>query len=161
MANLGSTTTTSHAGAGSGGGATSDEHGSLVKYARCMRSHGASKFPDPTSSTGSIKVTKRSLVSTPNFQAASRSCAKYAPAGRASPTLTSKDRSDYLKAAACMRSHGIAGFPDPVFSGSSNVSFPIPGTMDTNSPQFLRARGTCEKLIPPGLPYSKQDESGQ
>jgi hypothetical protein len=52
-----------------------------------------------------------------------------------------------------MRSHGISGFPDPVFSGGG-VMFPIPTGMDTNAPQFLQARQTCQKLIPAGLPYS-------
>ena len=52
-----------------------------------------------------------------------------------------------------MRSHGIAGFPDPQFS-NGNVTFPIPHGMDTNSQQFLRAREICQNLIPRGLPYS-------
>jgi hypothetical protein len=125
-----------------------------------MRSHGVSKFPDPTSAGTSIKVTKQSLVSTPHFPSALRSCARYAPPRVAPQPITSKDRSDYLKAAACMRHHGIAGFPDPLFSGDQ-VTFPIPAGMNVNSPQFLRAREICEMLIPPGLPYSKEAEGGR
>ena len=59
-----------------------------------------------------------------------------------------------------MRNHGIAGFPDPVFSGG-NVNFPIPNGMNTNSPRFRRAREICQLLVPPGLPYSKSAEAGQ
>jgi hypothetical protein len=59
-----------------------------------------------------------------------------------------------------MRNHGIASFPDPVFS-SGNVNFPIPQGMNTNSTQFRRAREVCEGLIPPGLPFSREAESGQ
>ncbi|HTX62333.1 MAG TPA: hypothetical protein VMD28_01750 [Acidimicrobiales bacterium] len=126
-----------------------------------MRAHGVAKFPQPVISGGSVslRVTKKTVVSTPHFPAASRACEKYAPRGAPSRPLTPQDRTDYLKAAACMRSHGITGFPDPIFTGSQ-VSFPIPKTMDPNSPQFVHARGICELLIPPGLPYSKEDENG-
>jgi hypothetical protein len=77
-----------------------------------------------------------------------------------SPQITSQDEADYLRAASCMRNHGIASFPDPVFS-SGNVNFPIPQGMNTNSTQFRRAREVCEGLIPPGLPFSREAESGQ
>jgi hypothetical protein len=53
-----------------------------------------------------------------------------------------------------MRAHGIAGFPDPTFSGPGGVRFTLPAGMDANSPQFETARSICEKLIPQGLPYS-------
>ena len=76
------------------------------------------------------------------------------------PQISTQDRADYLKAAACMRDHGIVGFPDPVVSGD-NVNFPIPQGMNTKSTQFLRAREICELLIPAGLPYSKAAEGGQ
>ena len=55
------------------------------------------------------------------------------------PQISTQDRADYLKAAACMRDHGIVGFPDPVVSGD-NVNFPIHQGMNTKSTQFLRAR---------------------
>ena len=74
--------------------------------------------------------------------------------------MTTQDQADYLKAAACMRSHGIVGFPDAVFSGGQ-VDFPIPQAMNTKSTQFGRAREICEMLIPAGLPYSQEAEGGQ
>ena len=99
-------------------------------------------------------------TSSPEFQAAAQACEKYAHHGTPSPQITSQDQADYLKAASCMRNHGIASFPDPVFS-SGNVNFPIPQGMNTNSTQFRRAREVCEGLIPPGLPYSREAEGGQ
>jgi hypothetical protein len=127
-----------------------------------MRSHGVSGFPLPTSpgATAALRRFKKTGGSTPTFQAAARACRKYAPPGAAAPQLTAEDRSDYLRAAPCMRDHGIAGFPDPLFTGG-HVSFPIPKTMDPNSPTFLHAREICEMLIPPGLPYSKEAEGGR
>jgi hypothetical protein len=68
-------------------------------------------------------------------------------------TITPADQVDYLQAANCMRSHGVAGFPDPTFENNS-VTFNIPSSIDTNSSQFKSAAATCSKAIPPGLPYS-------
>jgi hypothetical protein len=98
------------------------------------------------------------------MQAARRDCQSILPAGPApSPTITPKDEADYIKAAACMRAHGVPDFLDPTFSANS-VRFNSPPGMNASighSPQFLRAREICEMLIPPGLPYSKEAEGGQ
>lgn len=160
VASLGSTTTAGRSSATSNGSSVGGQGGAFVKFARCMRGHGVADFPEPGSSGTTIKVSKQKLVSTPHFQVASRACARYAPAAATSPPFTSQDRTDYLRAAACMRAHGIVGFPDPIFSGSQ-VHFPIPKGMNPNTPRFLSARQTCETLIPAGLPYSKQDVGGQ
>jgi hypothetical protein len=45
--------------------------------------------------------------------------------------ITSADRLDYLKAAACMRSHGIPDFPDPTF-GHNTATF---NNANPNSPE--------------------------
>jgi hypothetical protein len=59
-----------------------------------------------------------------------------------------------------MRSHGIASFPDPVFSGGG-VSFPTPPAgFATGSPRFVQARQICQRLIPAGLPYSGSGSGG-
>jgi hypothetical protein len=68
-------------------------------------------------------------------------------------TITPADQADYLKAARCMRSHGVSDFPDPTFQ-NNNVTFNIPSSIDTNSSQFKSAAATCVNLIPQGLPYS-------
>jgi hypothetical protein len=62
-------------------------------------------------------------------------------------------RRDYLKAAACIRSHGFPDFPNPKF-GNNTVTFHIPPNIDPNSSQAKTAQAICAKLIPPGLPYS-------
>ena len=66
-------------------------------------------------------------------------------------TITPADQADYLKAARCMRSHGVSDFPDPTFQ-NNNVTFNIPSSIDTNSSQFKSAAATCVNLIPQGLP---------
>jgi hypothetical protein len=69
-------------------------------------------------------------------------------------TITPADQADYLKAANCMRSHGIPDFPNPTFENNT-VTFNIPPNIDPNSSQAKNAEAICVKLIPPGLPYSK------
>jgi hypothetical protein len=69
------------------------------------------------------------------------------------PQITPADRLDYLKGAACMRSHGFPAFPDPTFANNT-VTFNIPSNIDANSSQAKSAEAICAKLIPPGLPYS-------
>jgi hypothetical protein len=109
-------------------------------------------FPDPGSNGVFDKNKMRQLgVSTARLRAAATACQNLLPAGPA--PLTAGQQHDYLRAAACMRSHGIINFPDPTFSGGS-VSLHIPPSMDTKSQQFTRARQTCARLIPAGLPYS-------
>jgi hypothetical protein len=144
------------AGASAGAGGSSGSH--LLAYSSCMRSHGVPNFPDPD---GSGQIPKEAVisaarsVSASQFQAAGSACEHLAPAGLgpAPASITAQDHQYYLRAIACMRSHGFTNIPDPVFSGSS-VHIPLPSSVDTSSPQFVQAVHTCEKLIPSGLPYS-------
>jgi hypothetical protein len=122
-----------------------------------VRSHGVPDFPDPDSN-GQIpkEAVVRALrgVSDSRARAATNACANLNPAGQGSPTLTAQEQQDYLRAAACMRSHGITDFPDPTFPGG-RVNLSIPSSIDTKSRQFTQAAQTCTKLIPAGLPYSR------
>jgi hypothetical protein len=144
---------------GSGSSATaggSANSSSAVAYSRCVRSHGAPDFPDPDSSG---QIPKEAVVRAfrevgdSRAKAATYACANLNPNanGQGSQPLTVQEQQDYLRAAACMRSHGITNFPDPTFPGG-HASLPhIPSSIDTSSTQFTQARRTCEKLIPAGL----------
>jgi hypothetical protein len=151
-----STTTTA-----SSAGSDSTPATGLLAYVSCMRSHGVPNFPDPTGSGGIPKddvIRAFRAVSNAQVQTASNECARLLPAGgslsgQATQAVPTQDQQDYLKAAACMRSHGITNFPDPTFSGGS-VNFAIPSSINSNSTQFNQARQTCQKLIPAGLPDS-------
>ena len=122
-----------------------------------MRSHGVPNFPDPPQSfNGKFPGSSPQQlgVSESRIRAATGACQNLLPAVQGQAPLTAQDQQDYLRAAACMRSHGITNFPDPVFSGGG-VSFTIPSSsIDTRSPHFTQARQTCQRLIPAGLPYS-------
>ena len=151
VANLGSTpaTTTSSGTSGT----------SLDRFSACMRSHGVPKFPDPINNgrTLNVQVGPGAPVdpSSPQYNHALAACNSLAPGfgGPQAQPITPADKLDYLKAAACVRAHGVTDFPDPTITGG-HVKFVMPPGMNTNSRQAQAAIATCRKLIPAGLPYS-------
>jgi len=125
----------------SGGSATADS----VKFAQCMRSHGVSNFPDPTSSSGGAVQFGGSTGINPNsptVQAAGQACKQYLSAGTASNGNGETEAKD-LKLAQCMRSHGLPNFPDPTAAGLE-----LPASINPMSPAFKAAAAACQSLLP-------------
>ena len=85
----------------------------FLAYSRCMRSHGVSNYPDPTTSGGiGINLPHSFNTNSPAYLAASQACKALAPVGH--PTTGSPDKiAAEVKVARCMRSHGDPSFPDP------------------------------------------------
>jgi hypothetical protein len=132
---------------------------SALAFARCMRSHGIPNWPDPSSSGFFDKSKLQPLgLSVSRVRALEEGPCNIPLPSRQAYTITPADRTDYLKAAACMRSHGFPDFPDPTFQ-SNNVQTNIPSSTNTNSHRFKSAATTCTKLIPAGLPYSRSSGS--
>jgi hypothetical protein len=140
--------------------ATTTQNGtraSALAFARCMRSHGLPKWPDPTyggvfdkltlQHTGYTVAQVRSVQDGPCNHLL-RGAAPQAP-----PTITPAEQADYLKATACMRSHGFPRFPDPTFP-NNNIHINVPSSINQDSSTFKSAAEVCVKLIPAGLPYS-------
>jgi len=75
------------------------------------------------------------------------------PTSSARPAAATTDLAgSALAFAACMRSHGLSGYPDPQVSqsaghGSVHIS---PGGLDPNSPAFKSATRACGHLMPGG-----------
>jgi hypothetical protein len=163
VVNLGKTTTTTRSSAPQNRTDASPESTALA-YVNCMRTHGEPNMPDPPTSTGRsvhLSITPGSGVdpSSPQFTRATNACKHLLPDnGVASDTITPADQADYLKAVACMRSHGVPNFPDPTFQ-NGGVTFNIRRPIDTNTSQYKSALPTCQKLIPAGLPYSSSSGS--
>jgi hypothetical protein len=133
--------------------------GEALAFARCMRSHGIPDWPDPTSSGEFDKSALRQLgVSVSRVRGIEESACNLPLGGPQGPTITLADRADYLRAAACMRSHGFPDFPDPTF-GNNSVETNIPSSIDQDSSPFKSAAGICTRLIPAGLPYSRSRRS--
>jgi hypothetical protein len=153
----GSGTTTSTAAGSSTHGSTGAA--GLLAYSSCVRAHGVSNYPDPTSGDGLPKETAQQLgVGQTQLQAALSACAHLLPAGssgsgQANQTITVEQQRYYLTVSACMHSHGVANFPEPSFFGGS-VEFQELGHLPgVHSPLFKHAFDICRKLIPPELPY--------
>ncbi|MGZ4245308.1 MAG: hypothetical protein ACXVSE_13560 [Solirubrobacteraceae bacterium] len=67
------------------------------------------------------------------------------------------------KFSACMRSHGVAKFPDPVVhTTGSSVSVAIRVTPAlTNSPAFKSAQSACNHILPKGGPTNESPAQQQ
>lgn len=70
----------------------------------------------------------------------------------ASPKSTQSAYQQGLKYSACMRSHGIKAFPDPVAGPNGGVGFQISRNsgIDPNSSQMKAAQAACESQLPGG-----------
>ena len=123
-----------------------------LNYAQCMRSHGEPSWPDPNSQGGFVFDTPGTSLDTssPQYQSANKACQKLLPNGRIgfTPAELQQAMSKALKFSACMRSHGIANFPDPV-ARDGGVFISVTG-IDLNSPRLQSARQACRSLSPDG-----------
>lgn len=126
-----------------------------LAYTACMHSHGVPNFPEPRVSEHGSEVSVRMAVpvgvgSNPKFKPAQQACRKLLPGGgpHNERALTLAEQEQYLRAAACIRSHGVPNFPDPTFSdGQAHIEH---NKLDENSPAFKTAVRDCESLIPGG-----------
>jgi hypothetical protein len=141
-----------------GGASTSASAASAVEsgvaFSRCIRSHGVPNFPDPSVSGHTVRMGSPSIVRSPAFQSAAHSCQSLLPKGPPSSGPPSA-QARMLNVSACMRQHGIPGFPDPSTSppsnqagngaviGSGGYYLAIPKSIDTSSPAFERAAAAC------------------
>jgi hypothetical protein len=141
----------------SAGTADSTHFSQAVKFSECMRAHGVTNFPDP-SSGGGIHLQAGSGVNpfSPAFKSAQGVCQKLLPGGGPGAGHPSAQvEAQLLKVSQCMRTHGITGFPDPtttppsgpggfsLFEGHNGVFLAIPSSVNPQSPAFEHAADTC------------------
>jgi hypothetical protein len=150
IAACGSTGQPSGTATGSANGPSGDRTPDL-EFAQCMRSHGVTNFPDPTSG-GGIELPTGLNPDSPAFRAARQACKQFLPSKAGPPATSAADRAAALTLARCMRSHGVPQFPDPAFSPPANAPrvlvmrgmvFAIPASVDPKSPAFQRAARAC------------------
>jgi hypothetical protein len=155
VASLGKTTTTTGPSAARAGSTTNPANSALA-FVNCLRTHGVPNMPEPVVSGRNVHITVTPGLdpSSPQFIAADNACKHLLPDNGVPTrgTITPADQADYLRAVACMRSHGFPDFPDPVFHDGT-VTFNS-RTIDPNTPQYKSALTICQELIPAGLPYS-------
>lgn len=127
-------------------------------YSRCLRSHGAPFWPEPSTVPAGVwdnpntyKITPQILAAEhgPGWQAALAACRKLAP--RQLPYTAAQIsalRSRLQELASCMRAHGITHFPIPV-AGPYGAGFLSPGPgVDPDSAQFRAAQRACWHYAP-------------
>lgn len=138
-----------------GANASASATNPALQFARCMRAHGASNFPDPTKN-GDIQLAPGSDQS-PALQAAQAICQKYLPNKGQPPVTSAAERAKALAFSECMRTHGEPDFPDPmtkVPSGSTRVlafhgmAFAVGFGLDPRSPAFQQAASACGVHLP-------------
>jgi hypothetical protein len=114
-----------------------------------MRSNGVPNLPDPQRlAGGNLKLTLHGLeAASPHFQAAMNTCSHLLPnGGTASQETAQQTRTrlaDELSFAKCMRSHGVARFPDPTARGDLSVETVKAEGIDVHSPMVLRVVQAC------------------
>lgn len=120
-----------------------------VEFSDCMRAHGVTDFPDPTSN--GLQIPANINARSPAFQAAQQACKQYLPNGGAPPVTKPSERAAALAFARCMRTHGVPDFPDPAFTPSRAPSilvlrgmvFDFGSSLDPKAPAFQHASRAC------------------
>ena len=147
---------------GSGGAASaSNTIGMLDKYSACMRDHGVSGFPDPSTTETpnsfgmdgyNFDLPSTMNTQSPAYESAEKTCQSAlgnSTGGGPPAGSLAKARKHALAHAECMRQHGVPNFPDPTVTGNGNgiteASGGGPGGtgMNPQSPAFQQAEKTC------------------
>src|SRR5262249_34051442 len=123
---------------------------SMLAYARCMRAHGITDFPDPDAHGNLGLNGQPGSDLDPNsaaYKAANNACKSLLPPPQAPPKGTQAQNLAYAR---CMRAQGISDFPDPKPDGSLQIQASPGGDLDPNNPQYKAAHDACKKYMPGG-----------
>jgi hypothetical protein len=170
-----SATARSGSGSGTGSGsqstAGSSTPASAVAYSHCMRSHGVANYPGPDSSGNLPKADAQHLgVSSSQLQAAQQACQRLLPNNGGALSAASLQQcelgGDCLQGmvqqaltqlrnfAQCMRSHGVASWPDPTTDSQGRPGFAISVSKDGFDPHTAEIRtkaDECEHVMHPDI----------
>ena len=143
-----------------------------LAFSICMRAHGVSNFPDPSTRGGGVdlSITPSSGINTeaPAFQSAQHSCQHLMPGvGQPSAQASAQAKAQLLRTSECIRAHGITDFPDPQtgsppsnraayssIMGFDGAFLAVPSSINPQSPAFKQAAAACN-LWPGGAPAPK------
>ena len=116
-----------------------------------MRSHGVSRFPDPSPGGPSV-IPNWINPYAPVFVSAQKSCARFLGGGGSQGAASPSEKVALLNLARCMRARGVANFPDPT---TSPPPAPPPGSHTGNAVGI----GGVYLVFPPQSPALKRAEA--
>jgi hypothetical protein len=135
---------------GGSSGSANTKVSQVLAFARCMRSHGVTDFPDPN---GSGALPKRQVAiagNNPQFVGAHRACGHLLPnSGQPTQAQVQQAFNDMRNFAQCMRSHGVPDWPDPTVTSpqDNRPFFNTPASVDPNAPQIATKISACQHLL--------------
>ena len=133
---------------GSGGHVTyAQAQQDAVNFSGCMRSHGVSSFPDPTS-PHEFKVSMSPdspAAQSPAFRTARAACQHLLPGGgpHGSEARSHSEISALVAFARCLRGHGFPSFPDPTSGGQLTHEMLAQAGINLHQPAAVRAADAC------------------
>lgn len=138
----------------SGSGSGGSSHGGVTaanveKYPDCMRTHGVTNFPDAQVHGNSVQITiNPSITGSPAFNSAQKACVHLLPAGgrQLDGGSAAQQRARFeglLAFAACIRTHGFPGFPDPNRQGRLTIEMITQAGINLEQPAVRQAGDAC------------------
>ncbi len=128
-----------------------------LNFARCMRSHGVSNFPDDLNFQSVPGINP----SSPAFKTAQTACQHLLPVKSPPPAAPSaQTHAKLLRLSNCLRAHGYPSMPDPkpnpppqggspeanrysALYGEGDYWIGIPNSIDAHGAAFVRAARAC------------------
>jgi hypothetical protein len=125
----------------------------VLKFARCMRSHGVSNFPDDLDFQNIPGINP----SSPAFKTAQTACQHLLPV-KTSPAAapSTQTQAKLLRLSNCLRAHGYPSMPDPkpnppptrssqydTLYGEGDYWIGIPNSINAHGGAFVRTARAC------------------
>jgi hypothetical protein len=149
--------------AGGGGAAASPSHSQtqqltlqvFQRYSQCVRDHGVADWPDPVYlEGGSVDFPPGTAGLSHLPQAVRDACDPILDAmpadARIGQPSARPDLPALLRFAQCMRTHGLAEWPDPDAAGTFHLPADLLGKNGPRQTEFLSARQACARYNPSG-----------
>jgi hypothetical protein len=123
----------------------------LAEYAACMSSDGVPMTAMPGGGLAVGQGPGMPAPGSPPYRSAQKACQKLLPTGglsKPSKAQVAQRLAQGLAFAACMRGHGVPGFPDPNAGGGFDIGPGTDGGIDPASTRFTSAQKRCQKNVP-------------
>ncbi|MDE3132514.1 MAG: hypothetical protein KGL15_00445 [Acidobacteriota bacterium] len=119
-------------------------NGAMLRFARCMHSHGVNGLPSPVAAPAAFKHSF--TTTTPVYRQALGSCQRLIPGqqnDRGGAAHSRRQIDGMLAFARCLRGHGFPRFPDPTSSGDLTHQMLAQAGIDLQQPAVVRAADAC------------------